>query len=40
MEVHKVRQTMSQEIIQTDREGRNLYFDSLMIYLSLQGSFL
>ena len=35
MEVHKVRQTMSQEIIQTDREGQNLYFDSLMIYLSL-----
>ena len=31
---------MCQELIQTDREGRNLRFDSLMVYLSLQEGFL
>ena len=38
-----MQQTMSQELIQTDREGRNVRFDSLMAittYLSLQKGFL
>ena len=39
-EVHRVQQTMWQELIQTDREGRNVCSDSLMVYLSLYESFL
>ena len=34
-EVHRAQQTMWQELIQTDREGRNVRSDSLMVYLSL-----
>ena len=34
-EVHRARQTMWQERIQADREGRNARSDSFMVYLSL-----
>ena len=34
-EVHRAQQTMWQELIQTDREGRNVRSDSSMVYLSL-----
>ena len=35
-EVHKLQQKMLQELIQIDREGRNVRSDSLMVYLSLK----
>ena len=35
MEVRRAQQTMWQELIQTDREMRNLRFYSLVVYLSL-----
>ena len=37
--VHRAQQTVSQELIQTHRERRNLCFDSLMVYLIIR-SFL
>ena len=39
-EVHRAQQTMWQEIIQIDREGRNVRSDLLMLYLSLKEGFL
>ena len=35
-EVHKLQQKMLQELIQIDREGRNVRSDSLMVYLLLK----
>ena len=29
-DVHRVQQTICQELIQTDREAQNIYFDSLL----------
>ena len=34
-ETHRVQQTMSQELIQTDREERKVRLDSFMVYISL-----
>ena len=34
-EVCRVQQTMGQERTQTDREGQNVCFDLLLLYLSL-----
>ena len=34
-ENNRTQQTMRQELIQTDEEGWNVCFDSLMVYLSL-----
>ena len=32
MEVHRAHQAMWQGLIQTDREGRNVHFNSLMVH--------
>ena len=40
IEVHRVQQAIWQILSQTDRDGWNVCFDSLMVYLSLYRDFV